>query len=181
MAFTVQNDSGSIADANAYIDVAFFTAYHTDRNVASVADGDFDADPDIQGAIVKASDYLDSRYNYIGSRRVRTQPMEWPRWDAIDKDDYTVNGIPQEIKEACAELALAELNSPGVLFPSVSQDASGQGVKRLKQKLDVLETEVEYFGDSAAASQKQPQFYTADWRLRRSGLLISSRGTVRGG
>lgn len=181
MAFLVQDDQGSVVDATAYIDAAFFTAYHTDRNVTAVADGDFDVDPDIQGAIVKASDYLDSRYRYIGTRRVRTQPMEWPRWDAIDKDDLLVSGIPQEVKEACAELALAELNSPGVLFPTVSQDSSGQGVKKFKQKLDVLEVETEYFGDSASSAQKQPQFYTADWRLKRSGLLVSNRGVVNGG
>lgn len=181
MAFTVQTDQGTVADANSYIDVVFFNTYHTDRNVSQVADGNFDVDPDIQGALIKATDYLDSRYQYVGEKRNQSQTTEWPRYDAEDYNDDLIFGIPQQIKEACAELALAELLAPGSLFPSVSQDSSGQGVKRTRQKLDVLETEIEYFGDNAAAATKLPQFYQADWRLKRSGLLAARRRLILGG
>jgi hypothetical protein len=180
MAFLVQDDAGSVVGANAYVSVAEFTSYHTDRNVTAVIDSDYELAA-IQAAIILASDYLDSRYSYVGEKRTGNQPMSWPRFDAEDRDDHIIFGIPQVIKEACSELALANLQVPGSLFPVITQDATGQGVKRSRQKLDVLETEVEYFGDSAAAAQKPPVFYQADWRLQRSGLLLARNRLVRGG
>ena len=181
MAFTVQDDQGSVTDANAYIDVAFFNTYHTDRNVTDVVDGNFET-ADIQGAIVLASDYLDSRYGYVGEKRSSLQTTQWPRFDAVDRDEYIVFGIPQVIKEACADLALAEIKQAGSLFPDITFDSTGQGIKRIRNKLDVLENEVEYFGgDSPQAAQRSPIFYQADWRLKRSGLLLSRRRLVLGG
>lgn len=179
MAFTVQNDQGGVTGANAYIDAAFFKAYHTDRNVTSVIDGDFE-DGAIQGAIVLATDFLDHRYSYVGERKQAEQETEWPRFDARDRDDWLRVGIPAVIKEACAELALAELQSASSLFPGVTFDPSGQGVKRKTEKLDVLEETTEYFGDTPGASARPPVFYQADWRLKRSGLLLSRRRIVRG-
>ena len=181
MAFSVQDDNGSVVDANAYIDVAFFNTYHSDRNVTDVVDGNFEL-LDVQGAIVLASDYLDSRYSYVGERRSSLQTTEWPRFDAVDRDDYVVFGVPTIIKEACADLALAELKQAGSLFPDITFDSTGQGIKRIKNKLDVLENEIEYFGgNSPQSAQKSPIFYQADWRLKRSGLLLSRRRLVRGG
>lgn len=180
MAFSVQDSIGSVTDANAYIAVAFFTAYHTDRNVAKVVNGDFD-NVDIQGAIVLATDYLDSRYRYIGSRRSNLQVTDWPRFDAEDSDEYLVTGIPHQIEEACAELALAELEVAGSLFPITPADPSGQAVKKTSKKLDVLETSIEYFGgDNASQAIRPPVFHQAEWRLKRSGLLASNRTIARG-
>lgn len=180
MAFLVQDDQGSIVGANSYVAVADFNSYHTDRQVADILNGNFDNDP-IQGALILASDYVDSRYSYVGEKQTATQPMQWPRYDAEDRDEHIVFGIPQVVKEAVSELALAELQSPGSLFPGVSVDATGQGVKKTRKKLDVLELETEFFGESAGAAKRLPVFYQADWRLKRSGLLTSSRGLVRGG
>lgn len=180
MAFLVQDDSGSVAGANSYLSVADFNSYHTDRNVTDVIDGNFDT-ADVQGALVKAADYIDSRYSFVGEKRVGTQPMQWPRFDAEDRDDHIVFGIPQVIKEAAAELALAELGAPGSLFPGISIDPSGQGIKKTRKKLDVLELETEYFGESSSSAKRLPVFYQADWRIKRSGLLMSGRRLVRGG
>jgi hypothetical protein len=180
MAFTVQDSNGSVAGANAYIDVAFFNTYHTDRNVTDVVDGNFETAA-IQAAIILATDFIDSRYQFVGDRKSRDQTTEWPRFDAEDRDEYLVFGIPHQVEEACAELALAELNSAGSLFPTIPTDASGRQIKSQSSKLDVLESSVEYFGgDSGAASTRPPIFYTADWRLRRSGLVESSRRIARG-
>lgn len=180
MAFSVQDEIGSVDDANAYIAVAFFTAFHTDRNVAKVVNGDYET-ADVQGAIILATDYLDSRYRYIGSRRSARQVTDWPRYDAEDSDEYLVTGIPHQVQEACAELALAELEVPGSLFPTVAATSSGQAVKKTSSKLDVLETSIEYFGgDSATAAVRSPVFFQAEWRLKRSGLLASNRSVARG-
>lgn len=57
-----------IDGANAYINVAEFTKYHTSRNnavpVGKVAS-------DIQSAIVQATDYLDQKYRYSGIKRLQ--------------------------------------------------------------------------------------------------------------
>jgi len=180
MAFSVQNDQGSISDANSYITVAFYKSYHTDRGVAQVINV-VNTDGEIQSALILATDYLDSRYKFIGEKRVVDQATEWPRFDAEDIDDNLVTGLPHQVEEACAELALSQLLSPGSLFPSVTQDPSGQGVKRTKKKLDVLELETEYFGSNATTALRSPVFYQADWRLKRSGLLDNASRLKLGG
>jgi len=180
MAFTVQDDQGSVADANSYVTVAFYKAYHTDRNVGQVINV-LNSDTEIQAALVLATDFLDSRYSFVGQRRTQDQTTEWPRYDALDVNDYVVTGIPKAIQEACAELALAELLTAGSLFPVVATDTSGLDVKRTKKKLDVLEEETEYFGTGGGTSAKTPIFHTADWRLKRSGLLRARNRIVRSG
>lgn len=173
MAFTVQDDGGNVPGANSYATVEQFYAHHVDRGAAEPNEY---PEADVQRALVLATDYIDSRYTFVGERQAANQTTEWPRYNAEDASGHLRLGLPDEVVEACCELALAELQSPGALFPSVSQDATGQSVKRTRTKVDVVETEVEYFD----AAQRPPVFNRADWRLRRSGLVDASRRVVRG-
>lgn len=176
----VQDDAGSVVDANSYVTEVFFDDYHHDRGVSDVVNAVFEEDA-IKAALILATDYLDARYRYIGTRRSAAQVTDWPRFDAEDADEYLITGIPHQIKEACAELALAELQAAGSLFPVVPVDPSGQAIKKTSSKLDVLETSIEYFGgDNASQAVRPPVFHTADWRLKKSGLVQSNRRIARG-
>src|SRR5258708_38696462 len=68
MAFVVQTDNGLAANANAYIDLTFFKPYMDDRNRTALYQPF--TDPQIQAAIVVATDYIDTRFNFPGSRLV---------------------------------------------------------------------------------------------------------------
>jgi len=78
MTLIVQDDNGIIVGANAYITVAEFKAYHDARGGSYVGK----SDPDIEKAIILATDYLDDRFNYVGRRRNLEQDTAWPRNNA---------------------------------------------------------------------------------------------------
>lgn len=62
MTLKVQNSYGSVASANAYITLAEFKSYHDDRG------NDYSGfiDAKLENAIIKATDFLDTRFNFLG-------------------------------------------------------------------------------------------------------------------
>src|SRR5665647_1078373 len=58
-----------IDGANAYIDVAYFTKYHTSRGNAVPVGATV---PMIQSAIVQSTDYIDAKYRFIGIKLLQT-------------------------------------------------------------------------------------------------------------
>ena len=94
MAFTVQTDPPTTG-ANAYVTTTEFRDYHRDRG--NTVTGGSSA---MQQAIIKATDYLDYRFRFVGERQLVGQTTEWPRIGARDVDRENVAGIPTEVKEA---------------------------------------------------------------------------------
>ncbi len=100
-----------LSNSNSFITVAYFKDYHGIRgnSLKDSAGVDF-TDEVIQQALVKTSDYLEAKFTYIGIREVTSQAMEWPRVDAYYRDGRIVQGVPVEMQECTAELALKVLN-----------------------------------------------------------------------
>lgn len=132
MAFTPEDGTG-VTDANSYVDIDFADDYHSLRGNAAWASA---TEPQKQAALVKATDYVDQKYNFIGYETYEGQSLAWPR----DYEDENL-GIPAKLKQAIAELALEALTAD--LNPNVAP--AGQ-VKR--KKVDVVE--VEYFASGAS-------------------------------
>lgn len=171
MAFTLQTDAGNVPGANAYIDAAYFKSYHKDRG------NDYTAGTsEIQQAIVRASDYLDYRFAYVGERLRSTQTTEWPRNGAIDADRESVNGIPEEMKEACAEYAFLDLSGT-TLMPTPTRDTSGRAVKSQTKKVGPITKTVEFAGGGSNLSL--PEIPVADQRLIRRGLVVRGGKLMR--
>jgi len=99
-------------------------------------------------AILRAMIYIESFEDYFqGSRVSALQELSWPRAYVPNKlgTAYLASdAIPNGVKNALSEAAIAELASPGVLTATVSH--SNANVKRKRDKIGPLETEVEYFG-----------------------------------
>lgn len=164
MTLVLQNDSGSVADANAYIDAAFFRSYHADRcNDAT----EFDTD-EVEGAIIRATDYLDQRFRYVGEQVGSRQRTQWPRLDAEDINQKVRTGLPHEIQEATADYALIALAQ--TLNPIPDRDGTGRTVQAKFEKVDVIEERTELVGGAAF---KLPEYPVADQKLIRSGLVIT--------
>lgn len=175
MAFTVQTDGG-VADANAYISVSFFRTYHDDRGneVVSIGGTTYSTN-DWQRAIVRATDYLDARFSYVGIKRQQSQSTEWPRFDAFDRDENYINGVPEAVKEACAEYALIALTN--TINPTPTRDDRGQIVVSKTEKVDVLEESTTFApGDSFLL----PKYPVADLKLTRAGLVVQGLQVRRG-
>lgn len=170
MAFTLQDDLGAVAGANACISEAEFITYHADRG----NDHSAFSTAQVEQAIIKATDYVDSRFlnNFPGTRLVLGQSTEWPREDAYDREGDLVEGIPTALKEALAEYTFVALSSD--LTPTPDYDAGGV-ITRKKEKLGPLEEETVYSETSQKTGLRT--YPVADLKLR--SLLTGSRSTGR--
>lgn len=105
--------------------------------------------PEKEGALTRASDYIDRRYRkkaptgrwqslFVGTRAGgRAQLREWPRAGAEDYEGAPIGPaeIPPEVQHATYEAALREAESPGGLSPDF---VPAELVTR--EKVDVIET-----------------------------------------
>lgn len=174
MGLIVQADNGAtVPGANAYITVAYFRAYHADRRTALPASAADDAE--VEGAIIRATDYLDGRFRFVG-RRVygREQSTEWPRANAYDADRNYVNGVPEEIKEATADYALRALTAD--LNPDPTRDPSGGVVISKSEQVGPIAESTTF---AAGTYGSLPRYPAADLKLRRTGLIRSSGDVIR--
>lgn len=172
MTLTVQDDSGTVADANGYITVAQFKTYHGHR-ANNISTYDDDA---IAAAIVRASSYLDTRFRYKGRRlNLRDQDTEWPRANCYDSDRAYVNGVPKQVKDATAEYALRALTS--TLAPDPEYSAHGAQVQSKSEKVGPIEESTTYVQGS---SFQLPKYPAADLLLTRAGLTESGANLRRG-
>lgn len=204
---TEQSTVLGINGANAYIDVDYFSLYHTSRGNSVPAGATTDA---IQNAIVKATDYLDQKYRFNGIKllqrlgntaasqanatvyetwltpyaltsslyltpSVTTQTTEWPRQGVVDFSGNTIRGIPPQVKDACALLAirvLAGINLQPDYDPNVV--ANGGIVSQVTKKIGPLETSIMY--DTKLGLGFFASFPQIDRMLSRAGLLFAAGG-----
>jgi hypothetical protein len=106
--FIVQDDLGVTEEANAYITTEYMRQYHLDRG-RDLTVSPIYTDGELEVAIVIATDYIDTRWRkrFAGTPlEAPDQTTEWPRTDLTDDYGYDIEGIPTNLKKACAEYAL---------------------------------------------------------------------------
>jgi hypothetical protein len=160
MAFVVEDGTG-LAEANAYIDVAYADAYFADRGIAAWT-GDASAK---EQAIVRATDYVDTVWGsrFRGGKSSQEQPLEWPR-SAFD-------GLPAALVKATAEYAVRALST--TLLPDPEVSASGAMVIETSSKVGPIEESFKY--SEAAGIDLIKPYPAADNLLL---TLCRTRGTV---
>jgi len=172
---SVQNDEGSVGDAVSYITVAEFKSYHTDRGNSYAGK----TDTEIEQALVRATDYLDERFNYRGLKLTGpSQVTAWPRYDVFDADGRGIYGVPSAVKEATAEYALRALSTVP-LNPDFTRGASGAAVQSITQSAGPVSESVTYV---TGGGMTLPEYPAADNKLRRAGLVRNRQSgrVVRG-
>lgn len=173
MTLVVQDDNGNAAGANGYLSVADFKLYHDARaNPYSSFN-----DTAIAAAIVRATDYLDTRFRFVGERRNSPdiQSTQWPRNGAYDQDRRMITGVPREVKEATAEYALRALSSP--INPDPARDVTGAAVAERSESVGPISESVKFVGGATFVLPKYP---AADNKLRMAGLLRNAGSLLRG-
>jgi hypothetical protein len=137
MTIRVQNDSGTTVNANAYIDQDYADLYFEDRYVTSWEDY---TDDDKEGAIIKATDHIDNKFEikFGGARLTDDQNTSLPRKNFYDIFNKNVSSsIPDGIKKAVCEYAKAILESDlKELNPNLEYNDTGQNVKSETTKID---------------------------------------------
>lgn len=187
MAFLLQDRNGLVQGANAYITVAYFTEYHSDRgtDVNTFVSPTGDANTEMEAAIIRATDYLDTRFYYIGNKFNYSQSTEFPR--SFFNSYYNTiqlpsDNIPREVKEATAEYALVAMQ--GEINPTPYQSISDQKVVERKEKIGDLEEVVKYESGVSGyythgANTPKPIYPKGDQKLIKSGLVMSGTTLVR--
>lgn len=131
MTLTVEDGTG-LENAESYASVAEANTYFTNLSNASWTG----TDAVKEAALRKATQYLDSTYNWAGIIYSTTQSLGWPRTNIYDKEGRDLKeSVPTKIKNATFELALASLSDDLVAIQS-----NEKYIKREK----VGELEVEY-------------------------------------
>lgn len=175
MAFTPQNADGTVDFANAYVDVAALRSYWDDRGVDLTAK----TDAELQVAIIKATDYLDGRYTWVGYQLRKDQGTQWPRGGLPTS---FLRGLPLALRNACCLMAQRALAGKP-LMPDPTFDPSGQKVTESSKEVGPIKVSTKFAeatGGSPGAST--PAYPEVDLMLKAAGLTVSggSGSLVRG-
>lgn len=175
MAFTLQVDDGSVENANAYVSVQALRDYALDRGVGLAST----TDADLEVAIVKATDFLDSAYSFIGRPYHPDQGTAFPR-NGVRLQAQ--RGLPRALTSACCKLAMrVAQGKPLVVDPTV--DPSGLTVSSKSTEVGPVKTSVAFFAPPGGQSDSlSKRFPDVTLTLRQAGLLGSGYGgqVVRG-
>lgn len=165
MALIVEDGTGK-TDAQSYVDLTYVNSYFAARAVGAWTG----ADAVKEAAIIRAMDYLETHWQFLGTKQYPGNPqaLEWPRVGIYDELGQEVTGIPDRLKRAVAEYAVRALAAP--LAPDPLTNQTGQ-VKRKREKLGPIEEETEYTGAPPANVISYP---AADILLR--GLVVPRGG-----
>lgn len=156
MAFVVEDGTGTVATANAYISTAEMDSYWLDRGT----DLSTFSNTVKQQAIVRATDYIDltNDDDFMGRRLLSTQPLEFPRACLYANNDpfcTPVTGIPVKLKHATAEYAFRALTVD--LLPDPVVDATGLQVKETFEKVAAIEERITFLGSVAQIIRSYPK------------------------
>jgi len=169
----IVEDGTVVADANAYVTIAFVDSYHELR--ANVEWTNATKAKKV-AAIVQATDYTDSRWRFVGTRADEDQTLEWPRDDATDANgNDQEDNVPLVVKQTVAEYALRAITAPLMPDPTVDEE-NGKFIIYKREKVGPLEEETR-FSEYRGRSTLRP-YPTADRRLAMSGLVLTGGGRV---
>jgi len=138
MAFKVEDGTG-LVDSTSYVSVAEADAYFVDRVNATWAAL---ANSAKQVALIKATDYIDGMFRFIGTKYTQAQALQWPRSSAYDPDGVIITGLPIELKKACYEYALRA--SAAELSPDPTYQDSGSILTMAKDQVGLVSEERRY-------------------------------------
>lgn len=185
MAFTKQDDDGTVDGANAYVGPEDVRAYWLDRGV----DLSSKTDAELQVAIVLATGYLDARYSWVGYQLRRLQGTQWPRggtpgteWPMGTGPQF-LRGLPPALRNATCAVANRALAGVVLLPDPAPRDPSGQRVTESTVKVGPVEKSLKFADDGAkGALSLIPELPEVTLMLKAGNLVESSNSgrIVRG-
>lgn len=164
MAFTVQAADGSVDSANSYVSVAAVRAYWLDRAI----DLSTYTDAQIEAAAVKATDYLDAKYKWVGYQLRTTQGTQWPRGSVSTR----LAGLPPALLNAACALAQRALTKS--LMPDPTVDASGLQVTEATKTVGPISVTTKFTSPSANPAASVPDYPEVSLMLSAAGMVGSS-------
>jgi len=169
-----QDDSGSVANSNTYIDEVWMTEYLEEAgyDVSEFADDD-----DKKVHLVRAFRYMNTRFGYKGEPESRDMSSAFPRYDLTDRNGNLVMGIALPVKQAQAEYAWLSKTLPDGLNPNPTRDASGARVTQISERVGPISESKSF---AAGGSYDKPEYPVPDSILRAAGFIMTGGQIVRG-
>jgi hypothetical protein len=122
MALVLENGSGLNSEANTYALVETLKGYAKARSDKSL---EGKSPSECEGFLIQAMDYMRG-LDYIGDRYLRSQPLDWPRYNVtIDNFTYSPQEMPRYVEQAQCAIALEIAKGVDVL-PTRTHDAPGR-------------------------------------------------------
>jgi hypothetical protein len=184
MAFVVEDGTG-LPDANSYATAADMVAHFTDRGVDLAGF----STTQIEQALVRATDYLETNFKFVGFKESKDQGLSWPRYANFDdRDGFNFDPVPDPLVKALYEYALEALYgdlypSGQLAAPSPAPGTSGTvlsaPVSRTRKKIGEIEKDIWYNVRAGSATGELRPIPKADNLLKRNGLIVSSRELYR--
>lgn len=164
-----------VPNANSYATRAEGDSYHTLRDNTDWIDAD---DHSQILSLIRATDYMDRRWKYVGLLESTTQGLKWPRLDAWDSEGTDVSStLPLVIKRATMEYALRIVTDAGRLMPDPDVlDESGGAVTLKREKVGPIEEETRYSESLASSPRVIRSYPEVDRMLLLSGLVVPLGG-----
>jgi hypothetical protein len=154
MSYTVQNDAGTVVDANVYQTLDEFKAYCADRAM-DVSNYD---DAAMQAANIIATAYIDNDA-WKGELLTDEQTTQFPRACLYDRAGRQVQGIFRQLKQANSEYAYQALLNGGRLELTPQFGANGLIAVAETKKLGPIEKTTSYMAGGQYTRKPYP---TAD-------------------
>jgi len=164
----VENGAG-LSAANTYINLAPAATYHALRGNEIWADA---SESDQVVALIRATDYVESRWTFTGTPLLTTQALSFP---------MAAKYLNNRGADVSAEYALAVLGTGAGLVdlsPAVDQ-TEPHSVNYKREKVGTLEEETRF--DTARGIKITLSYPTADKIIQSSGFLAGGRSgsTIR--
>lgn len=173
MATLVVETGAGLSTANSYLTAAEALAILDVKPTQLAAFSALSAQ-DQDNYLIWASGWLDDYMDWKGYKTVEASALRWPRCGVYDCDGVAVgeNTIPEQLKQATAELAVWLINSSAAGSGGNASNLP-EGIKRVKA--DVVE--IEFFDGGSADSQSGSDLLPVNTRflLRCFGKPIIGR------
>lgn len=164
MALVVEDGTG-LSNAESYISVANAIIYITAYKGANTAwDSSTEAAKEVAARV--ATQYLDGRYSWRGTKSTSDQALGLPVSGGVDDDGYAIDGIRTGVANACAEAMFLSVTGTDLSVIETSKSD-------IKQKTTGALTTI--FKDN---SRVQPAFPVISRLL--TGLIESGSKVYRG-
>lgn len=164
MAFVVE-DGTVVANANSFVTLAYADAYFLDRAITAWTG----VQAVKESALIRATDYVNNRFNFLGTKYDEDQTLEFPRVYADSEDAE----MPDKLLKATCEYALRALTA--TLAPDPVTDTTGLQVQSKMTKVGPIEKEVVYKEGGTIYTFKP--YPAADMLLK--GLIDNTRRVIR--
>lgn len=114
----IVEDGTGLPNADSYVSIEFADSYFSARGFSAWAEL---TQAKKEQALIKATDFIDSIYQWHGKKLTAEQSLRFPRTNLVDYEGQTVEGIPTCLKQAVCDAA--QLSSGGTeLFQTKNEN-----------------------------------------------------------